>query len=189
MNEDMHDIAIGSEAARGDVMAQLAPVLEDLGKTDQAELELTSEIDNETDADSGFSGAVLSPMDEEDILHAVKKEIENAKDYHDELDDRLRRDYNAYHAIIDARYQVEGRSTVVSSDVLDTVEWVMPSIMRIFTASEDVVVLQPIGAEDVKPAELMQQLLNYQFTYKMDGFTKFYTWFKDAFVYGTGIIS
>ena len=76
MNEDMHDIAIGSEAERGDVMAQLAPVLEDLGKTDQAELELTSEIDNETDADSGFSGDVLSPMDEEDILHAVKKEIQ-----------------------------------------------------------------------------------------------------------------
>ena len=188
MNEDMHDIAIGSEAERGDVLSQLAPVLEDLGKTDQAELELTSEIDNETDADSGFSGDVLSPMDEEDILHAVKKEIDNAKDYHNELDDRLRRDYNAYHAIIDARYQVEGRSTVVSSDVLDTVEWVMPSIMRIFTASEDVVVLQPIGAEDVKPAELMQQLLNYQFTYKMDGFTKFYTWFKDAFVYGTGVV-
>lgn len=151
----MHDIAIGSEADRGDVLAKLEPVLKDIGKADEANLELTSEVDNETDADAGFSGDVLKPMDEEDILHAIKKEIENAKDYHDELDDRMLRDYNAYHAIIDARYQVEGRSTVVSSDVLDTVEWVMPSIMRIFTASEDVVVLQPIGAEDVKPAELM----------------------------------
>lgn len=183
-----HDVAIGVDMDSGDVMRELAPVLEDIGKTDAASLEMTSEVENERDADSGFSGDVLAPMEEEDILAAVKKEIENAKTYHDELDNRLLRDYNAYHAIIDARYNVEGRSTIVSSDVLDTVEWVMPSIMRIFTASEDVVVLQPMGSEDVRPAELMQQLLNYQFTYKMDGFTKFYTWFKDAFVYGTGVV-
>lgn len=128
------------------------------------------------------------PLSEEDILYYVKKDIEAAKIFHDELTEKLIRSYNSYHAIIDQRYNIPGRSTIVSSDVMDTIEWMMPSLMRVFTAAQDIIVIEPVGGEDVESAEQHQALINYQFTYKMDGFTKFYTWFKDALIYGLGVV-
>src|SRR5262249_30175699 len=35
--------------------------------------------------------------------------------------------------------EVEGRSKIVSTDVADTVEWILPSLLKIFTAGDDVV--------------------------------------------------
>lgn len=128
------------------------------------------------------------PLSEEDILYYVKKDIEAAKIFHDELTEKLIRSYNSYHAIIDQKYNIPGRSTIVSSDVMDTIEWMMPSLMRVFTAAQDIIVIEPVGGEDVESAEQHQALINYQFTYKMDGFTKFYTWFKDALIYGLGVV-
>ena len=42
----------------------------------------------------------------------------------------------------------EGRSQVVSNDVLDTVESLMPSLMRIFTAGDNVFNCEGMGPED-----------------------------------------
>ena len=47
----------------------------------------------------------------------------------------------------------EGRSSVVSRDVADTVEWIMPSLMRIFTGGDKVVEFQPTGMEDEPAAK------------------------------------
>jgi len=127
-------------------------------------------------------------MEEDDILRAVKKDRDAAVQAQANFAERIRSCYNAYHAIVDSKYNIPGRSSIVSSDVLDTIEWMMPSLMRVFTASHDIVVIQPMGGEDVTAAEQHQALINYQFNYKMEGFTKFYTWFKDALIYGFGVI-
>ena len=37
----------------------------------------------------------------------------------------------------------EGRSAIVSTDVADSIEWIMPQIMRSFTQSNEVVVFDP----------------------------------------------
>src|SRR5687767_7564415 len=39
--------------------------------------------------------------------------------------------------------EVEGRSKVVSTDVADTIEWILPSMMRTFTATDDAVRFDP----------------------------------------------
>jgi len=79
-----------------------------------------------------------------------------------------------------------GRSKVVSSDVMDAVEWVMPSLMRIYFSS-DIVSCEPVGPEDQTVAERVSALLNYQFTRRGDGFVVAYKWFKDALIYGLGV--
>ena len=79
-----------------------------------------------------------------------------------------------------------GRSKVVSSDVMDAVEWVMPSLMRIYFSS-DIVSCEPVGPEDQIVAERVSALLNYQFTRRGDGFVVAYKWFKDALIYGLGV--
>ena len=128
------------------------------------------------------------PLTEEEIADIVQRDIENAKQYQAQFAQKFTDAYKAYHAIIDSVYNRPNRSQFVSSDVMDTIEWIMPSLMRIFMSTNDVVLVKPIEARDAENAEIHQQLLNYQFTCKMDGFTKLYTWIKDSLIYGTGVI-
>ena len=43
----------------------------------------------------------------------------------------------------------DGRSKAVSTDVADTVEGLMPTLMDIFTSGDEVVRFEPVGPEDV----------------------------------------
>ena len=157
-----------------------------------------AEIEEDSSEDEGVDGFLedkesgiyeeREPLTEDEILQAVKKDRDAAVTAQGHIANKLKSAYNAYHAIIDEKYNTPGRSTIVSSDVMDTIEWMMPSLMRVFTAAQDIVVIQPVGGEDVSAAEQHQALINYQFNYKMEGFTKFYTWFKDALTYGLGVV-
>lgn len=78
--------------------------------------------------------------------------------------------------------EVEGRSHVVSKDVADTIEWIKPSIVRIFTAGEDVVRFDPIGPEDEKSAKQETDYVNYIIQQKNDWTQVIYEWVTDAMI-------
>ncbi len=80
-----------------------------------------------------------------------------------------------------------GGSTAVSTDVADVVEYLMPSLMRIFTASDTVVRFEPTGPEDEEAARQATDYVNHLFA-RNQGFLVLYTWFKDALVGRNGIV-
>ena len=82
----------------------------------------------------------------------------------------------------------EGRSQVVSTDVSDTVESLMPSLMRIFTAGDRVFECAPVGSEDEEVAAQATDYLNYIFYKENNGFTALYAAFKDALIQKNGIL-
>ena len=84
--------------------------------------------------------------------------------------------------------EVEGRSQVVSTDVSDTVESLLPSLMRIFTAGDNVFHCEPVGVEDSETARQCSDYLNYIFYKENPGFTVLYTAFKDALIQRNGIL-
>lgn len=84
--------------------------------------------------------------------------------------------------------EIEGRSSVVSSDVQDTVEWIMPSLMRIFTAGDSSVEFAPNGPEDEEAAKQATDYCNYVWDRDNPGFTNSYTWFKDALITKMGTV-
>src|SRR5437588_12898994 len=47
----------------------------------------------------------------------------------------------------------DGRSRAVSTDVADTIEGLMPSLMDIFAGSDEVVRFEPVGPEDEQAAQ------------------------------------
>ena len=59
--------------------------------------------------------------------------------------------------------EIDGRSQVISTDVADTVETILPSLLRIFTASHQVVKCEPVKAEDVALADQATSYINYVF--------------------------
>lgn len=81
----------------------------------------------------------------------------------------------------------EGRSQVVSRDVRDTVQQMMPPLMRIFWGGQNVVEFLAQGPEDVPAAEQATDYVNYVIKQDNPGFELFYQAFKDALVRKTGI--
>ena len=81
----------------------------------------------------------------------------------------------------------EGRSKVVSTDVADTIEWILPSLLKIFTAGDDVVRFEPTGPEDEEAAKQATEYVNWIFNRDNAGFLILYTLFKDALLQKNGI--
>jgi hypothetical protein len=74
----------------------------------------------------------------------------------------------------------EGWSSIVTSDVQDTIEWILPDLLDIFMSSDKVVEFEPTKAEDVDGATQATQAVNYVFHKQNNGFLTLYTAIKDA---------
>lgn len=82
----------------------------------------------------------------------------------------------------------EGRSQVVSRDVHDTINAILPSLMRVFFGSENVVEFAPENEEDVATAEQATDYINYVVTVDNDGFEVFLAAIKNALREKVGFI-
>ena len=81
----------------------------------------------------------------------------------------------------------EGRSQVVSTDVSDVIESILPTLLRTFAASDEIVKCEPVTAEDEEVAKQASDYLNYVFNKDNDGFITLYTLFKDALIQKNGV--
>jgi len=82
----------------------------------------------------------------------------------------------------------EGRSQVISSDVWDVVEGLMPIILKPFVSSDDVVRFNPEGEEDVEAAEQESDYMNYIITQKNDVFSTLVAWVKTGLLQKNGVV-
>lgn len=83
--------------------------------------------------------------------------------------------------------EMRGRSQVVSRDVLDTIETVMPELMEVFIASDAVVQFKPTNEDDEEMAEQATDYCNYVFLEQNEGFMILLTWMKDALIQKNGM--
>ena len=78
---------------------------------------------------------------------------------------------------------VPGRSRVVSKDLLDTVEWAMPSLMDIFASSDDIIRFEPDGPEDEQACEDATNYIGWLIHRKNeDGFTTLHDAIKSSLI-------
>ena len=86
--------------------------------------------------------------------------------------------------------EIEGRSAVVSTDVRNTVESMLPQLMVKFTGGDTVVEFEPTksGDEEEQKAKTATDYLNYIFYKKNNGHKVAYTWMKDALLQKVGIV-
>ena len=80
------------------------------------------------------------------------------------------------------------RSTFVSTDVRDAVMMMLPSLVRLFGASEAPVVLVPRAEGEVDQADQATDYVNYVFWNDNPGFLTLYGAFKDALTVKTGFV-
>ncbi len=84
--------------------------------------------------------------------------------------------------------EIEGRSSVVSPDIRNTIESMLPQLMVKFVGGDTVVEFEPQQEEDEEKAQLCTDYLNYLFFRKNNGHKIVYTWFKDALLQKVGIV-
>ena len=80
------------------------------------------------------------------------------------------------------------KSTYVSTDVRDAVMLTLPSLIRLFAASENVVNLVPRTETDVDAAAQQTNYINYVFWQDNPGFLILHGAFKDALTVRTGFV-
>ena len=155
--------------------------MDEYGKTspiDQVESELKERdlIENPNEmAETEFQGIVTG-------------EVQDAIDYIDNSISLDRNTASEYYRGDPFGDEEEGRSSVVSMDVRDTVQSILPSLMKVFTSGEKVVEFVPTGAEDVALAEQATDYINHVFMQENKGFTLLYNAFKDALIRKAGVI-
>lgn len=81
-----------------------------------------------------------------------------------------------------------GRSSAVSRDLADTMGWMLPGIIRVFTASEHMAVAEPVGKEDMAWAEQATDGLNYTFWKENDGYRIVYNATWDSLLSANGVV-
>ena len=123
---------------------------------------------------------VSEPMDDADLESLVGSELTDATSFVDSELSPVRARAIQYYRGEPFGNEEEGRSQVVSTDVRDTINGVMPSLMRVFFGSKKVVQFVPRGPEDVASAEQATDYVNFIFTQDNNGFLLCHSVFKDA---------
>ncbi len=83
--------------------------------------------------------------------------------------------------------EIDGRSKIVTSEVSDVIEWMLPALLEIFTASGDLFKFEPVGLEDEDAAKQATDYINHVFFKDNEGFQILLDWFKDALLQKNGI--
>lgn len=81
-----------------------------------------------------------------------------------------------------------GKSSVVDTTFADTVEQLMPNLMRVFTTNDEYVRFAPRTAEDVEGAAQATDMTNFVINHDNPGYRIFHTWFKDALMFRLGVV-
>ena len=131
--------------------------------------------------------AAVNPMDDTELQGIIAGELEDAVSYIDADVSPIRAKGTEYYRGDPFGNEEDGRSQVVAMEVRDTVSAMLPSLMRVFFSTENVVEYVPRGPEDVAGAQQATDYANYIFTNDNNGFMTTYALFKDSLVRKCGI--
>ena len=129
-----------------------------------------------------------SKITEEELLTRIQGEITESLGYMGDTISHQREQAMQYYYGLPFGNEVEGRSQYVDSTVQDTIEWIKPSLMRVFASGDEMVKFTPHGPEDVQMAEQATDYVNYVFTKDNPGWEILYSWFTDALLSKNGIV-
>lgn len=125
-------------------------------------------------------------LSDEDILAIVSSELSSASgaSENDAIQAGRQKALSAY--LGDKGNVVEGRSSVVSTDVADAIEWIMPEVMKAFTQNNEVVTFDPVGPDDRRQAQIESRYVYDILMKDNEGFIALHEFFKDALLQKNG---
>ena len=86
---------------------------------------------------------------DDELVTRIRGEITDSLGYMGDTISQQREQAMEYYYGLPFGNEVEGRSQYVDSTVQDTVEWIKPSLMRVFASGDEMVKFTPHGPADV----------------------------------------
>jgi hypothetical protein len=123
-----------------------------------------------------------------ELITRIRSEVTSSLGYMGDTISQQREQAMAYYYGLPFGNEIDGRSQYVDSTVQDTIEWIKPSLMRVFASGDEMVKFSPHGPEDVDMAKQATDYVNYVFTKDNPGWEIMYSWFTDALLSKNGIV-
>jgi len=128
----------------------------------------------------------MAKLSKTKLLTLISQEVQNSLGFYSSELAEQRKDAIKYYLGEPIGNETEGRSSVVSQDLLEVVEAILPSLMRMFTQQDKVVNFEPNQPEDVPYAEQISDYCNHIFTKDNNGFNILHSMFKTALLQKNG---
>jgi hypothetical protein len=128
-------------------------------------------------------------MDDDRLKTLLSQEISSALTYDDtELSQKRAKALEYYRGTMSDTPAMTGRSSVVSMDVADTIGWMLPGIIRVFTASDRMAIYEPEKPQDEEFAKQATDYVNYVFTKDNPGYRIMWDATHDSLLLGNGVV-
>ena len=127
-------------------------------------------------------------MPEDEFLGIVKSKLTDSRDFVDQWLSPDRAKAHEYYLSREFGDEETGRSQYVDSTLRDTVNSILPSLLKIFFSSERVVEFLPKHPEDVPFAEQATEYCRWLFSQKNPGYMILHSAFKDALIKGNAFL-
>lgn len=129
------------------------------------------------------------PMDESTLAAQVRQEIDAARSFdRSELSNRRSKAIEYFQGEMTDVPSQPNRSSVTARTIAEIMGWLMPGVMRVFTAGDEIADFQPETPEDVDSARQATQYINFLFMRDCDGEKVLYDAIFEGFLHGNGII-
>ncbi len=127
-------------------------------------------------------------MTEDELRQLLSAKIQNSIGYQGGRLSQERQVADRYYNGEPFGNELAGRSQVVSRDVAEAVDGMMPSLMKIFTSGDEIVKFEPQGPEDEEIAKQATDYVNWIFMRQNPGFDNLFTWFKTGLLKKNGLL-
>jgi hypothetical protein len=132
--------------------------------------------------------APTGPMTESELKATLWAKINNSISYQGGRLNEYRMQALRYYNGDKFGNEVQGRSQVVSRDVAEAIDSIMPSLMRIFTTSDEAVRFDGRTPTDDQIAPQISDYCNWVWNTQNPGFENFFVWFKAALMDRLGVL-
>ena len=130
----------------------------------------------------------MAKMTRDELKSIVKARITDSVGYIDgEIQEERRENLDYYYGEPFGN-EIKDRSQVVSTDVQDVIESIMPDLVEMFAAGDEVGKFEPVGPEDEQAADQATDYVNFIWMKDNPGFEIIHDWIKDAILQNYGVI-
>lgn len=128
-------------------------------------------------------------LDDDSLKALLSQEISSALTYDNtELSEKRSKALEYYRGDMKDTPAATGRSSVVSKDVADTIGWMLPGIIRVFTASDRMAIYEPEKPGDEEFSEQATDYANFVFLKDNPGYRIMWNATHDSLLLGNGIV-
>jgi len=127
-------------------------------------------------------------MAQNDLKSILQAEIDDAIGYIETETVDQRKQALQYYLRQPLGNETEGKSQIVTGEVAEAIDGALPSLVRIFTGSDQIVVFEPQGPQDEASAKQATDYCNWVFHRDNEGVSILHDWFKDALLQKNGIV-